>query len=147
MMRRFAAEKAVIDPRYATAKDNALRKQRRIDRERDEALSHLTEDDRDNIQTSTYIPWIAQLTASPKPHFGLVCFRTAYDDDEAWKKYKEHILRNSRVGFLAYQGTDLVSKKWKIDFIDDDRERLDGASLEDMCRSALPPFHHHQTVY
>ncbi len=147
MMRRFAAEKAVIAPRYATAKHNALNEKRRFIRERDEALSHLTEDDRNNIRTSTYNPWVAQLTASPQPHFGFVCFRTAYDDDEAWRKYKEHILRTSSLGFLAKRGMDLVSKKWKIDFIDDDKEKWDGASLEDMCRSALPPFHHHQTVY
>lgn len=147
MTKRFAAEKAAIGTGYATARDNARRVLRRLDRKRDEALSHLTGDDRHNILTSTHIPWIAQLTASPKSHFGLVCLRTAYDDDEAGEKYKEHIIRNSMVGFLAYHGTDFVSKKWKIDFIDDDRERLDGASLEDMCRSAISPFHHHPTVY
>ena len=146
-MRRFAAEKATIDPRYAIAKDNARMQGRRIAHERDEALSHLTDDDQENIQTSTYIPWVAQLMASPKPYFGLVCFRTAYDDDEAWKNYKEHIIRSSRLGFWQCKNTGRLCKKWKIDFIEDDRERLDGASLEDMCRSALPPIHHHQTVY
>ncbi len=147
MTRRFVAEKAAIGPRYATARDNARRESQRISRERDEALSHLTGDDRQNILTSTHIPWIAQLTASPKPHFGLVCLRTAYDDDEAWEKYKEYIVRNSMVVFLVYYGSDFVSKEWKIDFIDDDRKRLDGASLEDMCRSAISTFHHHRTVY
>ena len=47
-MRGFTAEKAVTDPRNATAKNNALQQQRCIDHERDEALSHLTEDDREN---------------------------------------------------------------------------------------------------
>ena len=148
MMRRYTAENATIDPRYAVARDNAIKQQGRIDLERNEALSHLTDDDENNIRQSTHIPWVAQLMASPKPHFGLVCFRTAYDDDEAWKNYKEHILRSSRLGFWAWQGAERVSEKWKIEFIDDDRERLDGASLEDMCRSApAPHHHHHQTVY
>ena len=146
-MRRFAARKATIDPRYAIAKDNALKQQRLIDLERDEALSHLTDDDRHNVQTSTRIPWVAQLMASPKPHFGLVCFRTAYDDDEAWEKYKEHILRSSRLGFWLWDRAGRVSKKWKIEFVENDRERLDGACLEDMCRSALTPRYHHRTVY
>lgn len=146
-MSRFAAKNATIDPRYAIAKDNAFEQQRRISLERNEALSHLTDDDRHNVQTSTHIPWVAQLMASPKPHFGLVCFRTAYDDDEAWKNYKEHILRSSQLGFWLWEKAARVSKKWKIEFIDDDRERLDGASLEDMCRSALTPLYHHRTVY
>ena len=146
-MRRFAAEKATIDPRYAIAKANARMQRRLINHEQGEALSHLTDDDRHNVQTSTHIPWVAQLMASPKPHFGLVCLRTAYDDDEAWKNYKEHIIRSSRSGFWLWDSAGRVSKKWKIEFIDDDRERLDGASLEDMCRSALIPLYHHRTVY
>ena len=147
MMRRYAAEKATIEPRYATAKNNARIQQRCISRERNEALSHLTDDDRHNVQKSTHIPWVAQLMASQKPHFGLVCFRTAYDDDEAWNKYKEHIVRSSQLGFWLWDSAARVSKKWKIEFIDDDRERLDGASLKDMCRSALTPLCHHRTVY
>ena len=92
MMRRFAAEKAITGPRYAIAKDNAQKQQQRIDLERNEALSHLADGDESNIRNSTHMPWVTQLMASPKPHFDLVCFRTAYDDDEAWKDYREHIL-------------------------------------------------------
>ena len=145
MMRRYAAKKATTDPRYAIARDNASKQQQRIKLERAEALSHLTDDDESNIRNSTHIPWVAKL--SQKPHFGLVCFRTAYDDDGAWKNYKEHILRSSRLGFWAWQGAERVSEKWKIDFIDDDIEWLDGASLGDMCRSAPAPLHQHQTIY
>ncbi len=138
MVERFAAEKAVLDPRYLAAKNNGFKERRRIRRECEEALSHSTEDDMKNIRMSKHIPWIDQLTNSAKPHFGLVCLRTAYDDDEAWEKYKEHILRTSKIGFSVLSDTDLVSKKWKIDFIGDDKERLDGASLEDMCKSGFP---------
>ena len=38
-MRSVAAEKDVTDPRYATAKNNALKQQRRIDHERDDFAS------------------------------------------------------------------------------------------------------------
>lgn len=50
MMRRYDVKEAVTDSRYATAQNNARREKERIDREREEALSHLTGDDTDNIK-------------------------------------------------------------------------------------------------
>lgn len=134
---RLAAQEAAKGPQYAIAERNARKAGYRIDDERNEAFSHLSDDDIENIRNSTYIPWIAQLTASSKPHWGLVCFRTAYDDEEAWTKYKAHILRSSHVGLWSYPGTDSADRKWKIDFVEDERERLDGASLEDLCKYAV----------
>lgn len=34
----------------------------------------------------------------------------------------------------------LVSKKWKIYFVEDDKERLDGANLEDLYKCVLLPL-------
>lgn len=135
------AQKATTEFRYVTAKSNATKRGRRLRRERDEALSHLSDDDTWNIKQSTHIPWISQLTASSKPHWGLVCLRTAYNDEEAWNRYKEHLIRCSQTGLWAYPGTDFVGKKWKIHLVEKDRESLDGASLENLCRyfHAKPP--------
>lgn len=138
-MIRGDAINATTDPKYAIARSNAEEEGLRIRPEREEALSHLTSDDKANIQQSTRIPWIAQLKASPKPHWGIICFRTAYDDDDAWTAYKEHLLHCSRAGLWVYPGTDYVGKKWKIEFVEDEKERLDGASVEDLCVYACCP--------
>lgn len=91
------------------------------------------------------IAWIAQLMASSKPHWGFVCFRTAYDSDEAWAKHKEHILCSSRVGLCAFLGTCSVIKKWRIHFVENDKERLNGANLEDLCKCVATPLVMHES--
>lgn len=77
---------------------------------------------------------------SEKPQWGLVCFRTTYGDEEAWEKYTQHLLRSSCIGMRAHSGTEFLRKKWHIQFIEDDKERLEGASLEDLCTYALNPL-------
>ena len=108
MMRRYAAEKAITDPRYAIAKDNALKQQRRIDLERDEALSYLTDDDESNIRNSTHTVGCS-ISSLPKTRLWSCVFQNC-----AWKIYREHILRSSRLGFWAWQRAERVSEKWKI---------------------------------
>ncbi|MCJ1343613.1 hypothetical protein MMC31_001809 [Peltigera leucophlebia] len=131
------AQKAAKNRQYAIAESNARRESSRIQDEKHEALSDLSGDDKENISLTMRIPWIAQLRALSKPHWGLVCFRIAYDNDEAWVKYKDHIVSSSRSALLSYPRTCSVSRKWKINFIENDKETLDGASFEDLCKSAV----------
>ena len=129
-----AAYKVAFPGDYTAAEVNVRNVRRGLREAREEGLSHISRDDRSNINNSTHVPWISRLTESTKPHWGLVCFRTAFDDEDAWQRYKQYLIRWSSVGISARHGTDYVASKWKIEFIEDDRESLEGANVEQLCR-------------
>ena len=130
---RINAKTASADIEYVTARANAERERQRLNTESKEARSHLSADDRSNIGQTLRIPWIKDLSSRSKPHWGLVCFRTYYDDDEGWNEYKAHLNKSALIGLRDCRGAERVSKRWKIHYIEDDNT-LAGANLEQLCR-------------
>lgn len=59
-----------------------------------------------------------------------------------WIKYKEHLICSAHAGHWVYPGTGYVSEKFKIQFVDEDKERLDGASVEGLCKCARASCDH-----
>ena len=111
-----------------------MREAHRIDDHRSEALEHLSEEDTRSIRDSMRIPWTSQLARDPQLQWGLVCFRTDFNDPKAWGKYKTHILRCSQTGFWVRPGADRVAQKWKIQFIDDEQDGFGGSGIDALCR-------------
>ncbi|KAG8528398.1 uncharacterized protein KY384_007316 [Bacidia gigantensis] len=130
------AREATVDSEYAMAKANAKREGQRIDEERKEGLSHLSLEDQLCNRQALQIPWLAQLAARTDPQWGLVCLRTDYSDEVAWMKFKEHLSKSAKIGLWDCPGSEFVGKMWRLHFIDDDKERLDRASLEKLRRYA-----------
>ena len=129
--------------RYRLASANAKNEIGRIFDEREEAREQLADEDRDNILRCEKIPWIAQLSTSGKPHWGFVCFRTGFENEELWTRYKEHILYSTKISLWEVLDSDYVSQIFKIDFVEDDQARLDDASIDDLRRySSHPPTPH-----
>ena len=108
MLSRRAAERVAKPSDYIKAEENAWKEVQRAGLEAREAFPCLSGDDRNKIRNSTYIPWIEELTASHKPHWGLVCFRTSYGDEEAWSKYREHLKHSTRIAFYGCTWTDFL---------------------------------------
>ena len=122
------------DTVYDKALANARREERRLFELQEEALSHLSDNDRIKIAHSKKIPWVSAVCSSPAPHWGMVCFRTFYSDEILWERYKEHLKQSVRTGLLYANGPHDLIVKWKIYFVED-RAVLEDAAVEDVTRS------------
>ena len=119
-----------------TARINASTAQDRFYNLEQRKLSPLSMKDQCNIQYSLFAGWVPTISARTEAHWGLVCFRTEFNDDAGWQRCKNFFLEATQLAFWLVPESADIAKKWKIQFVEDDKAVLAGSSVEALSRCA-----------
>lgn len=129
--KREDAQDAVRSERERVALSNAEDAQDRAYKEEREARQRLTVDDRHNIIWCNKAKWVQKLDEDFDRKWGFACYRTNFDDDEAWTIFKRQFREVSNIALLNAQDSDFIRQRWQIQWIED--RELNNAPLERLC--------------